>query len=198
MLPATTAPPRSQERCPDCLLIVRLCVCSAVPRLEVRTEVVIVRHRAERRRASNTGRLAAAALASARVIEYGDDERVPARLALPVSLASAGTWLVYPEGAPCANPTPPPIRLVFLDGSWSQARRMRRKLLALRGLPVWRLPIEEVSRQRLRHSPGAGRVSTIEAIAVALRLCEGEAPAHALEALFALLVGRARDSGSGR
>src|SRR5262249_47622572 len=105
-------------------------------------------------------------------------------------------WLVFPEGAPVTGaPVPPPRQLVVLDASWSQARRMYRKLAALRGLPTLRLPDAEVPAARLRESPGPGRVSTIEAIAGALRLIEGDAAAAPLEALFATAVERAAASG---
>jgi DTW domain-containing protein len=83
----------------------------------------------------------------------------------------------------------------LVDATWSQARRMYRKLDALRGLPILRLPDVPVSAARLRASPGGGRVSTIEAIAAALRLLEGEQVAAPLEALFAVAVDRARSSG---
>lgn len=72
---------------------------------------------------------------------------------------------------------------------------MFRKLDALRGLPILRLPDAPMPAARLRESPGEGRVSTIEAIARALRLVEGEAPAAALEALFAIAVQRAAATG---
>jgi DTW domain-containing protein len=159
--------------------------------------VVIVRHVAERWRSSNTGRLAALALGRAELVEYGRDDG-------DVGDAPAGgtwhpgpdAWLVYPEGPPRrVAPVPPPATLIVLDATWAQARRMRRRLAALRGLPVLALPIDEVPADRLRESPGGGRVSTIEAIAAALRLVEGEAPAAALERLFALHVARARASG---
>ena len=178
-------------RCPRCLLLARVCVCADIPRIENRTEIVIVRHISERFRSSNSGRVAALALARARLLDHGGD----APLA-DDGLRAPGTWLVFPEGEPRrVAPAPPPERLVFLDATWQQARRMRRRLPALRGLPILHLAIDEVPAARLRESPGAGRVSTIEAIAQALRLVEGEAPAAALERLFAVLVARARASG---
>ncbi len=76
--------------------------------------------------------------------------------------------------------------------SWSQARRMYRKLPAVRGLPILRLPDQPMAVARLRASPGPGQVSTIEAIARALRLLEGEAAASALERLFDVAVERVR------
>src|SRR5690606_12868333 len=101
-----------------------------------------------------------------------------------------------PEGEPMRGvPERPPRQLIVLDATWSQARRMYRKLQWLRGMPILRLPEEPMPRARLRESPGPGRVSTIEAIARALRLVEGEAPAAALEQLFAVAVQRAQSTG---
>jgi DTW domain-containing protein YfiP len=85
--------------------------------------------------------------------------------------------------------------LVVLDATWSQARRMYRKLEGLRGLPILRLPDDPMPAARFRESPAPGRVSTIEAIARALRLLEGESAAVPLERLFALAVERAAQSG---
>jgi len=146
---------------------------------------VIVRHQSERHRSSNTGRLAHAALPNSVLVDY--------REPLP---PLAGAWLLFPEGEPAhAAPEPPPRQLIVLDATWSQARRMYRKLGALRGLPVLRLPDAAMPEARLRESPAPGRVSTIEAIARALRLVEGDAVAASLEALFALAVARAAASG---
>jgi DTW domain-containing protein YfiP len=103
---------------------------------------------------------------------------------------------VFPEGAPALGPPePPPRQLVVLDATWSQARRMFRKLAGLRGLPLLRLPDAPMPAARLRASPAPGHVSTIEAIARALRLVEGEAAAAPLEALFAVAVARAAATG---
>ncbi len=60
------------------------------------------------------------------------------------------------------------------------------------------LPDAPMPVARLRSSPGEGRVSTLEAIARALRLVEGEGAAEPLEALFALAVERAAALGRPR
>lgn len=182
-------------RCPRCLLQARVCVCADIPRIETRTQIVIVRHIGEKFRSSNSGRAAALALCGSQLIDFGDRHGDGARFDAE-QLRAPGTWLVYPEGEPRRTPpSPPPERLIFLDATWQQSRRMRQRLPGLRGLPILHLAIDEVPAARLRASPGAGRVSTIEAIAHALRLLEGEAPAAALEQLFALLVARAHSSG---
>ena len=183
-------PEPGHERCPRCLFQRRVCLCAEIPTLETQTRIVIVRHHLERWRSSNSGRLAHLALTNSVIVDHGG-EGGPAVLP-PLE----GAWLVYPEGEPrVVAPVPPPRQLVFLDATWSQARRMFRKLDALRGLPILRLPDAPMPAARLRESPGEGRVSTIEAIARALRLVEGEAPAAALEALFALAVQRAAATG---
>lgn len=178
-------------RCPRCLLQERVCLCADVPTVATRTRVVIVRHHLEQFRSSNSGRLAHLALPNSVIVDHGGGHRGPAVLP-PLD----GAWLLFPEGEPTtACPQPPPRQLVVLDATWSQARRMYRKIDALRGLPILRLPEIPVSAVRLRESPGPGRVSTIEAIAAALRLLEGDAIAEPLERLFSVAVERARASG---
>lgn len=166
-----------------------MCLCAAIPVVPTATRVVIVRHHLERWRSSNTGRLAHLALPNSALVDHGAGG-APAVLP-PLD----GAWLLYPEGAP-AHTAPAGLRqLIVLDATWAQARRMFRKLGALRGLPLLRLPDAPMPEARLRDAPGPGRVSTIEAIARALRIVEGEPPAAALEALFATAVARAASTG---
>jgi len=187
-----TAGPDDDARCDRCLLPRRLCVCAEIPAIATRTRVVIVRHVSERWRSSNSGRMAALALTNCEILEHGDRDAPLDGAALAVR----GSWLVFPEGEPrTAPPEPPPERIVILDGTWQQARKMRTRLAALRGMPVLRLPDQAAPGPRLRASPAHGMVSTIEAIARALRLLEGDAPAEALERLFELMVARARATG---
>jgi len=155
--------------------------------------VIILRHHTERMRTSNTGRLAHLALPNSVIVDYTDQPGPPALPPLD------GAWLVFPAGAPCeVAPAPPPRQIIILDATWAQARKMFRKTAALRGLPLLQLPDAPMPVARLRSSPGEGRVSTIEAIARALRLVEGEGAAQPLEALFALAVERAAALGRPR
>ena len=70
---------------------------------------------------------------------------------------------------------------------------MFRKIAALRGLPILRLPPGPMAASRLREAPGPGMVSTIEAIARALAQLEGKG--DELDALFAVAVQRAAATG---
>ena len=173
------------------------CMCAAIPRVETRTRVVILRHHTERDRSSNSGRLAHLALPNSALVDYGGrpDGSVGREIATPLPSLD-GAWLLFPEGEPLrAAPAVPPRQLVVLDATWAQARRMYRKLAELRGLPILRLPDLPMPVARLRSAPAPGRVSTIEAIARALRILEGDAVATPLEALFTAAVDRVLATG---
>ncbi len=177
--------------CPRCLYQSHVCLCAAIPRLDNATRVVIVRHHLERHRSSNSGRLAHLALANSAIVEHGGADG-------PASLpALEGAYLLYPLGEPALTvPDPRPKQLFVLDATWSQARRMYRKLAAVRGLPVLHVPDDKTRVvARLRAAPAAGMVSTLEAIARALRLLDGDAIATPLEQLYDLAVERARVTG---
>ena len=132
------------ERCERCLFQRRVCLCAAIPALATRTRIVIVRHHLERHRSSNSGRLAHLALANSAIVDHGGAGG-PARLP-----ALEGAWLLYPEGEVAREaPAAPPAQLVVLDATWSQARRMYRKLHALRGLPILHLPEAPMAAARL-------------------------------------------------
>jgi DTW domain-containing protein YfiP len=187
---ASAAADDGMKKCPRCWFAQRVCLCAEVPAIATQTRIVIVRHHLERFRSSNSGRLAHLALTNSEIVEHGGSGG-------PAPLRELdGAWLLFPEGEPLhAAPVPLPAKLVVLDATWSQARRMYRKLDVLRGLPLLRLPDDPMPRARLRESPGAGRVSTIEAIARALRLLEGEQAAAPLEQLFDVAVRRAQSTG---
>ncbi len=176
------------SRCERCLFVD--CLCAAIAPVATRTQVVIVRHHLEKNRSSNSGRLAHRALSNSVLIDHGGGGE-------PTVLPPLeGAWLLFPTGPETiVPPAPPPRQLIVLDATWSQARRMFRKLDALRGLPILRLPEGAAQAHRLRTAPSADRVSTIEAIAAALRLLEGDAQADPLLQLFAVACSRALASG---
>ncbi|MBI3268381.1 MAG: DTW domain-containing protein [Planctomycetes bacterium] len=175
------------ERCPRCFLKSTACLCPALPRVVTSTRFLLLRHYRERDRPSNSGRIAALALPNARLVEYG-------ALGVPLpeaELADPASWVLYPAPPPPPPGAPPPEQLVVLDGSWPQARKMLQRVPALRRMPRLSLPPLAVApsrRLRLRRLPH--ELSTLEAIAAAVALLEGEALARPLFDLFALFVER--------
>ena len=168
--------------CVRCRL--QTCVCPLIPRIETRTQFVIVRHRAERSRRSNTAHFAALALPRCSIVEYGVPDAPLDETQLP---RDQGTFVLFPdEHAP--PPQTIPARLIVLDGSWSQARHMRQRLTALRGLPLYPLPAPLTQRPRLRRPTHESGMSTLEAIARALAELEGPSLAAPLDRLHDAIV----------
>lgn len=150
-----------------------------MPALSTRIEVVFLRHFSERERLSNTGHWAALALAGSAVVEQG----VPNAPLDAAGLAAPGTWLLYPSPHPPPPGAEPPRRLVVPDGTWAQSRRMVQRVPQLWTLPRLALPSPSAV-PRLRR-PVAGGMSTLEAVAAALRSLGEDAAAAGLETLLA-------------
>lgn len=168
--------PEDPGRCPRCLVRLPHCICAHVPRIESSVEVVIVRHFLEAVRSTNTGRIAALALPHARVISFG----APGDRAGDLRFEDAA--LLFPGGG--AERGGPVRRLVVIDGSWHQARRMAQRIPSIRGLPRLSLP-PRPGAHRLRAAPRPEAMSTIEAIALALGRLQGPAAERALLDLHA-------------
>jgi len=172
---------RSQRlvRCERCGLPARFCLCAELPRLRVRTRLVVVMHRREPWKSSNTARLALAMIADAERVIVGARDR-PSDAA---QLQPRRRLLLYPfEGAEelCPAHAGSADVLIVPDGTWSQARRLARRIAATAGVTVVRLPAGPPSRYRLRRNARPGTVSTFEAIARGLALLEGPAVQEAM------------------
>ncbi len=161
------------------------CVCAHVPTLVPPIEIAILRHHAEARRSSGTARLALLALPAARVIECGDD-LVAASEALGdwLAAAPAPAALLFPDGGAESGAAAAAQRLVVLDGTWREARRMLHRVPALWSLPRLALPAAPPPPLRLRRAPAAESRSTIEAIADALARLGDADSARALHELY--------------
>jgi DTW domain-containing protein YfiP len=184
-----TAPPRRDlpaGRCRACAFPAELCLCDAIPRIELPVRFVILRHASEIPRLTSTARWAALALTGSAIVDY-------ALTVDPVdgaALEAPDTWALFPS----AEATPPgaarPARIVVPDGTWQQARRMMQRVPALQRMPRLSLPPARPA-PRLRRPPRAGGMSTLEAIAEALRHLGHLDAAGRLLALHAEAVDRA-------
>jgi len=191
-----TLPPEQpwEGRCSGCFLLPDFCICTHIPKLANATSLWIVRHARERRKTTNTARLARHALQRCQLLDYGDPnaplqpDQLPqnAYLLFPEALDHSG--LPDPMGPPvhdlALGPAPGPVNhLIVLDGTWSQARRMSHRLASVAQLP--RLTCSQVpARGRLRRPPQPGTMATLEAIALALWHLEGPDFGEALLQVF--------------
>ena len=178
-----------EARCPRCRMFQRVCVCSIIPRLETVTRLVLIVHRDEERKPTNTGRLATLALANSELVRHGD-EGSPTRVEWP---ADSQPLLLFPEdGArPIAEFADRKTTLIVPDGTWRQAAKMKKRMPALRDVPTVCLPEGgDPTAYRLRAERKEGGLATVEAIARALGVLEGPHVEAALLELFHIMVER--------
>ncbi len=180
-------------RCPRCAMQRELCICALVPTLATRARLLLLVHYDEARKPTNTGQLAARCLARADIGIIGDRERP---LQLPLVRAGEQPILLFPDDdarplaelVAHADPAAP-IALIVPDGNWRQASKMRRRVPGLADVPCATLPIDAgPSSYRLRAEPRAGGLATLEAIARALRIIEGDGDGDAGPAIEAALL----------
>jgi DTW domain-containing protein YfiP len=186
----------TRHRCGRCRMLGPLCVCALMPspRLETRTRLVLVIHRFEDRKPTNTGRLAAECLANSEVVVRGHASQPTP----PLSWDPGSTpLLLFPhDGATPLDALPGragserPVTLIVPDGNWRQASKVRARVPGLRDVPCVSLPAGERSAYHLRAEAHETGLSTLEAIARAMDLLEGRSVRCALERVFRAMVER--------
>ncbi len=180
------------SRCSRCYQRQEICICPVVPTVKTRVEFLILRHIKEVSRASNTGRLVALAMPNSRIVPCGGGTRVGASC-ITNELLRSGTYLLWPDGPAAAQDITemaPPDRVVVLDATWRQARSLYHRTPVLRAIPRLVLPVPARSRDRLREQHRRDGMSTIEAVAAAVRRLEGDESAEPLEKLYDEVVRR--------
>lgn len=164
-----------------------LCVCEFIPSLPTRTHVMLVMHRFEVRKSTNTGRLAMEALPNSQIVVRG---RRGAPSDTLTWRADTRPLLLFPdpEAVPLARlpRDDRPVTLIVPDGNWRQASKVRKRVAGLGQVPCVGLPVGEPSKYRLRSEAHPSGLSTLEAIARALRVLEGDAGPEVERALLAL------------
>lgn len=171
------------SRCIHCRVRLAACVCDVLPSLPTSGPVSVVVHSGELRRSTNTGFLVTRALLGARLLPH--DGPLPRE-------RFEGALLLMPGAARELSPGDRGRPLVFLDGSWRQARRIFRKTDALRAATPVRLPEGAALEHRLREATVRGGLATLEAAARALGIVEGPAHERALLRVMEALVTRMR------
>lgn len=160
------------KRCPDCLLAESRCVCQLIQASQSRFGVCMVMYHAEYFKPSNTGQLICDAVQDNFAFRWQRTEIVPELMAL---LADP-TWypiVIFPHDnvekdvqihqVPSVDELSGrrPL-LVFLDGTWRQAKKMYIKSPYLQSFPVLQISGIEKGAYQLRESQHDHHLSTIE------------------------------------
>lgn len=171
-----------------------LCICALIPRLATRTRLQLIMHCREEKKPTNTGQLAARCLVRSAISIVGIRDR-PLELA-PITEHEQPV-LMYPadDAVPITQfaASERPIVLIVPDGSWRQAGKMRNRIPGLAAIPCVTLPVVDRTNYRLRAENREGGLATLEAIARAMCLLEGDAGPQieaAMLAVFRVMVDR--------
>ena len=169
-------------------------MCAEVPRLDLRTKVSLVIHHRELSRSSNTGLLAHQSLVNSDVRIRGES-----REALDLSGLLSPEYrslLFYPsadaleldEELVCQDSRP--IQLIVPDGTWRQARKIHLRHPELKNIPRVKIGTPNRGTFQLRSQSRPERMATLQAIACALRIIEGDLVAARLMKLYHARVDR--------
>ena len=181
-------------RCPRCRMHETLCFCALIPSVETRTRLVLVIHRYEDRKPTNTGRLATECLPNSEVVVRGHESQPSEALTIP---PDRQPLLLFPaeDAVPIERfaTSARPVTLIVPDGNWRQASKVRNRVPGVRDIPCVALPRGARSVYRLRVDAHEEGLATMEAIGRAFRILEGEngeTVERALDWIFHVMVER--------
>jgi len=185
---------KAKERCSVCGASLTLCMCAELPRLNLRTRIALVIHHRELARSSNTGLLAHQSLVNSEVRIRGESREV---LDLTGLLSPEyRSLLFYPSDDAleldhelvCHDVRP--IQLIVPDGTWRQARKIHSRHPELKDIPRVKISAPNHGIFQLRAQSRPERMATLQAIACALRIIEGDLVAAQLMKLYHARVDR--------
>ena len=165
------------SRCTLCRLPSKWCICTYAPKLKTKTKITLLVHQIEWRKASNTGHMIRNAFVDQRILVQG---RPHVQLSKEdIYWNDQPAYILYPgRGAKTIDQIPEcdrmnGIHLIVPDGSWGQSSSMLKRMRPLHGSQTIMLsePAPEHRRQRINTSPE--RMSTLEAIILAIHQLEG-------------------------
>ncbi|WP_183409673.1 DTW domain-containing protein [Litorivivens lipolytica] len=161
--------------CPNCERPRRTCLCSVMVRLDSRYRIVILQDPIEARHALSTAPLLEKSLRNA---QRNIDETFDPQVVIGPDWQDCAV-LVYPGENPISaehiREQPQRNTLIFLDGTWRKTGRLLRLNAWLQLLPRMALDAKsQRSNYRIRRSPRADGLATIEAAVQCLNALESE------------------------
>lgn len=168
---------KTKNPCSRCGLNPKVCICEFIPKLILKTRILLVVHAKELKRTTNTGKLTLEALPNSIMKIRGIKNEA---LDLSDQLTSDYQSLLYypADGAEDLNQNfmkslTRPVQLIVPDGNWRQASKVHIRHKELRGLPRVMIKEKNTARYHLRAESTSYGMSTLEAIAKALGVIEG-------------------------
>lgn len=185
---------KTKNPCATCRLHINLCLCDQIQKLILATRVCLIIHAKELKRTTNTGCLATHALVNSEVKIRGSKDD-------PVDLTSLENpnyfpLLFFPSENACElnqkllNTITKPILLIVPDGSWRQASKVPTRHPPLKNIQHVMISAKNISQRHLRKETTKHGMATLQAIAYALGIIEGQDVENKLLNLYNLKLER--------
>lgn len=189
------------KRCLGCRINKSLCFCDQIILHKSQTRVSIVMHHREEHLTSNTAKLARLTLENAVIYPRGLPEAPFSIDQLNLEAGVMPLYLFPDEDAEILDEefikrNPGPYHLIIPDGTWGQAKKVRRREPGLMDLKCVKLSDEVKGEYKLRRGVRDDGVCTFEAIAYALEILENKELSIDLLRQFRLMNDRVAKSRS--
>ncbi|USD66585.1 tRNA-uridine aminocarboxypropyltransferase [Vibrio sp. SCSIO 43136] len=185
------------KRCELCMVAKEHCICDHQPDIETDIAAMVIMSDNEILKPSNTGRLIADVVKECHAFEWSRTEPSAELLAL-INSPDYQPVIIFPEQyvddrARLVHSfkqdterfsSQPKLLLIFLDGSWKEARKMFRKSDYLQKLPVFSVEPEALSEYVLRRSENSSHLATAEVASIVLEQANQPKAAKLLASWF--------------
>ncbi len=182
---------KTQDPCLGCRMHRERCFCDLIPRLNLKTRLSLIVHHKELRRTTNTGQLAVKALVNSEMLVRGEFANEINALDLRNCLSNAyQSVLFFPSEAAIelnqdfVRAQSRPIHLIVPDGNWRQASKVAIRHPEIAHLPRVMIRTQNSDQYRLRAETTPEGMATLQAIAHALGVIEGDEVKSALLELY--------------
>lgn len=193
---------KTKDPCLGCGLHRTHCLCAEIPILNLKTKVVLIAHRKELKRTTNTGQLALRALSNSELRVRGTLNKEALDLS-DLLTPSYKTILFYPSDdaveltAELVKTFLKPVQLFVPDGNWRQASKVFSRHPELHQVLKVKISTPNLAKFHLRAEHTVDGMATLQAIALALGVLEGPLIKNELLKLYDLklqktLIGRGK------
>ena len=189
------------KRCLRCQINKILCFCDQIKEHHTKTIVSIIMHHREKHLTSNTAKLAPLTLTNSKIYLRGLPKTPFSLEQLPQSKDVLSLYLFPDEDAVVLDQEflinhPGPYQLIVPDGTWNQAKKVRRREPGLSEIKCVKLKEDIVGEYKLRRGIREDGVCTYEAIAYALAILENNTVSEDLLRQFRIMNNRVAKSRS--
>jgi DTW domain-containing protein YfiP len=187
------------KRCERCRINKILCFCDHIKLHDTKTRVSIIMHHREKHLTSNTAKLATMTLSNATIYMRGLPESPFSLEQLNLEPKVLPLYLFPDADAVELNEEflekyPGPYHLIVPDGTWNQAKKVRRREPGLSDIMCVKLSDSVKGEYKLRRGVREDGVCTFEAIAYALEVLENKTVSEDLLRQFRIMNNRVAKS----